>query len=232
MSHFRPVKLKAHASSYGCGCGCDSCREKSQVAYGSLAYAGLESGAVHKAVRVVPEYGAGWFFGKTFEKYNPIDKWYRRCAEYRAACDEFTDFYNKVVGVYGTRLKDKSCGGKSSCKSDPYLKTAVKADNRLLQLQAKARQVLDKCQIAHDAAEKGDSNTVDTNYLNTGGSFPSTQTVSNTGGSNTGGGGEEEGGSLLPIILGGGALALMVVGAVVIKKRRKAAKLAEEAGAR
>ena len=227
MSYFRPVKLKRHASSYGCGCGCNSCGEKSQVAYGSLAYAGLEYGAVHKAVRVVPEYGAGWFFGKTFEKYNPIDKWYRRCAEYRAACDEFTDFYNKVVGVYGTRLKDQSCGGKSSCKSDPYLKTAVTADNRLVELQAKARQVLDKCQIADKAAKEGDSNTVDTNYLNTGGSLTSQQTVSNTGG-----GGQEEGGSLLPIIIGGGALALMVVGAVVIKKRRKAAKLAAEAGAK
>ncbi len=226
MSRFRPIRLKSHASSYGggCGCGCNSCGGGS---YGELAYGALSYGAVHRAVRSVPssEYAAGWFFGKTFEKYNPNDKWYRRCPEYRAACDEFTAFYNKVIGVYGTRLKDQSCGGKANCKKDPYLASAQTADNRLMELQAKARQIMDKCKIADKAAKKGDSNTVDTNYLSTG--VTNQQMVSNTVG-----GGEEEGGSLLPIVIGGGALTLMVVGAVVIKKRRQAAKLAATKGAR
>ena len=218
MSHFRPIALRSYGS-YGCGCGCNSCG--GQEAYGSLAYGALSYGMVHRAVRTVPEYGSGWFFGKTFENYNPDNSWYRKCAEYRKACDDFAAFRQKVIGVYGTKMKDQSCGSKANCKSDPYLASAATADKRLLELQAKARQIKDQCKSAEKAAKKGDADTVTTTGLQ------NQQTVSNVDTST------DSGSSVMPFVVGGIGLAVMVAGAVIIKKRRKAAKLAaQQAGAR
>lgn len=213
-------------ASYGCTCGCGTCAGGSNE-YGR-AHTIRESG-VFQPVTAMTAFTPGYGGVLSFETYNENDKWYRKCAEYRAAVEDFNKFRTKVVSKYG---EYPSIGvkfgrdGKTDPKAkDKHLRSEGKAQARLKALQAKAVDALKRCKLAEKAGEEAAEGQipVDTSILATPGAAgtapPPVEQVSTDTTQQSGGGG-----SNMTLIVGIGAVALLGGAAFLVLKKKKAKK--------